>query len=119
MRQTKSSFNWRKMTESKLFIPIAALALILLVDLIVIPNFFQITFQQGHLYGNLIDILRNSTPVMALALGMTMVIAVGGVDLSVGAIMFVTAAVAALAVTAAAAALLPQALQPSSPAAAA
>ncbi len=96
MRQPKSTFDWRKITESKLFFPIVALVLILLVDLIVIPNFFQITFQQGHLYGNLIDILRNSTPVMALALGMTMVIAVGGVDLSVGAIMAIVSSAAAL-----------------------
>jgi ribose/xylose/arabinose/galactoside ABC-type transport system permease subunit len=96
MRQSKSSFDWRKITESKLFFPIAALVLILLVDLIVIPNFFHITFQQGHLYGNLIDILRNSTPVIALAIGMTLVIATGGVDLSVGAIMAIVSSVAAL-----------------------
>ena len=96
MRQPKSTFDWRKITESKLFFPIVALLLILLVDLIIIPNFFQITLLQGHLYGNLIDILRNSTPVMALALGMTMVIAVSGVDLSVGAVMAIVSSAAAL-----------------------
>ena len=96
MRQSRSSFDWRKIAESKLFFPIAALALILLFDLIIIPNFFRITFQQGHLYGNLIDILRNSTPVIALAIGMTLVIATGGVDLSVGAIMAIVSSVAAL-----------------------
>lgn len=96
MRQSKYSFNWKKITESKLFFPIAALALILLIDLIIIPNFFRISFQQGHLYGNLIDILRNSTPVIALSIGMTLVIATGGVDLSVGAIMAIVSSVAAL-----------------------
>ncbi len=96
MRQPKTSFEWRKITESRLFFPFAALALILLFDLIFIPNFLHITFQQGHLYGNLIDILRNSTPVIALALGMTLVIATGGVDLSVGAIMAIVSSVAAL-----------------------
>ncbi len=96
MKQPKPSFHWRKITESKLFFPIAALALILLFDLITIPNFFRISFQQGHLYGNLIDILRNSTPVIALSIGMTLVIATGGVDLSVGAIMAIVSSVAAI-----------------------
>ncbi len=96
MSQPKPLFNARKITESKLFFPIAALALILLFDLIFIPHFFQITFQQGHLFGSLIDILRNSTPVIALAIGMTLVIATGGVDLSVGAIMAIVSSIAAL-----------------------
>ncbi len=96
MRQPKSSFDWGKITESKLFFPIAALALVLLFDLITIPNFFTITLLQGHLYGNLIDILRDSTPTMAVAIGMTLVIATGGVDLSVGAIMGIVSAIAAL-----------------------
>ena len=87
MRQSTPTSNWRKITESKLFFPLVALAIILLFDLIFIPNFFRITFQQGHLYGSLIDILRNSVPVVALSIGMTLVIATGGVDLSVGAIM--------------------------------
>lgn len=96
MRQSKTSFDWEKIIESKLFFPIAALALVLLIDLIIMPGFFTITFLQGHLYGNLIDILRNSTPTMALAIGMTLVIATGGVDLSVGAIMAIVSSVAAL-----------------------
>ena len=96
MKKNRSSFTWRKLTENKLFFPIIALALILLFDLILIPNFFHIAFQQGHLYGSLIDILRNSMPVIALAIGMTLVIATGGVDLSVGAIMAIVSSVAAL-----------------------
>src|SRR5512146_2830672 len=94
--KTSFRFTWREITESKLFFPITALALILLFDLITIPNFFRISFQQGHLYGNLIDILRNSTPVIALSIGMTLVIATGGVDLSVGAIMAIVSSVAAI-----------------------
>jgi ribose/xylose/arabinose/galactoside ABC-type transport system permease subunit len=96
MKPSKSPFNWRKIPESRLFFPIAALALILLFDLIFIPNFFYITFQQGHLYGSLIDILRNSTVVIALSIGMTLVIATGGVDLSVGAIMAIVSSMAAI-----------------------
>jgi galactofuranose transport system permease protein len=96
MRQSKSSFDWKKITDSKLFFPIAALTLILLFDLIFIPNFFHIAFQQGHLYGSLIDILRNSMPVIALSIGMTLVVATGGVDLSVGAVMAIVSSVAAI-----------------------
>jgi simple sugar transport system permease protein len=96
MIRFKSSLTWSKITESKLFFPLVALVLILLFDLIFIPNFFHIAFQQGHLYGSLIDILRNSSPVIALAIGMTLVIATGGVDLSVGAIMAIVSSVAAL-----------------------
>lgn len=96
MRKSGPAFSWRKITEGKLFFPVAALAIILLFDLIFIPNFFSITFQQGHLYGSLVDILRNSMPVVALAIGMTLVIATGGVDLSVGAIMAIVSSVAAL-----------------------
>ena len=50
--------------------------------------------QDGHLYGNLIDIVRNSAPVMLVALGMTLVIATRGIDLSVGAIAAIAGAVA-------------------------
>jgi len=96
MRPSGPSFDWKKITENQLFFPIAALMLILLFDLITIPNFFRISFHQGHLYGNLIDILRNSTPVIALSIGMPLVIATGGVDLSVGAIMAIVSSVAAL-----------------------
>ena len=50
----------------------------------------------GHLYGSSIDILRNGSTVMLLAIGMTLVIATGGVDLSVGAVMAISASVAAI-----------------------
>ena len=96
MTQSKSSFTWRKITESKLFFPFIALALILLFDLIFIPRFFALTTQEGHLYGNLVDVLRNGSCVMLLGIGMTLVIATGGVDLSVGAVMAIAASVAAV-----------------------
>ncbi len=96
MRNGKSSFTWRKVTESKLFFPLVALALILLIDLIFIPSFFKLEVKGGHLYGSLIDILRNGSTVMLLGIGMTLVIATGGVDLSVGAVMAIAASVAAI-----------------------
>ena len=48
------------------------------------PGFFSIEIQDGHLYGSLIDILRFGAPLILVALGMTLVIATGGIDLSVG-----------------------------------
>jgi len=61
-----------------------------------VPGFFNLQTIDGHLFGNLIDIPRNGATIMLLALGMTLVIATGGVDLSVGAVMAISAAVAAL-----------------------
>src|SRR5512134_1711743 len=96
MTSSVPSFRWRRLTESKLFFSIAALALILLFDFIFVPGFFTIQSREGNLYGNLIDILRNGSTVMLLAIGMTFVIATGGVDLSVGAVMAIAASVAAV-----------------------
>jgi len=96
MNQGKSTFSLRKITESKLFFPILALGLILLFDLIFVPGFFRMETKEGHLYGSLIDILRNGSCIMLLGIGMTLVIATGGVDLSVGAIMAIAASVAAI-----------------------
>jgi len=86
----------RRLTESRLLLPLVVLALILLFDLIFVPGFFALDVKDGHLYGSLIDILRNSVPTVVLALGMTLVIATGGVDLSVGAIMAIAASVACI-----------------------
>ncbi|MBN1314162.1 MAG: ABC transporter permease [Anaerolineales bacterium] len=92
------SMKQKKITESKLFFPLVALAIILLFDLVTIPGFFRIGYRDGHLYGSLIDILRNGSCTMLLGIGMTLVIAVGGggVDLSVGAVMAIAASVAAI-----------------------
>lgn len=90
------SFTWRQVTNSTLFFPLVALSLILLFDFIFIPGFFTIENRDGNLYGSLIDIFRNGSTVMLLAIGMTLVIATGGVDLSVGAIMAIAASVAGI-----------------------
>jgi simple sugar transport system permease protein len=62
-------------------------------------GFFSFNVRDGRLYGSIIDILNRAAPVMLLALGMTLVIATGGVDLSVGAVMAITGASAALLLT--------------------
>jgi len=73
-----------------------ALAIILLADRIVSPNFFTIRMVNGRLTGNLINILDGAAPIILLATGMTLVIATKGVDLSVGAVMAICGAVAAV-----------------------
>lgn len=77
-----------------------ALAGVLLINWLLFPNFFRITWQDGRLFGSLIDVLNRGAPVAILAIGMTGVIATKGVDLSVGAIMAVCGAVAATMVVA-------------------
>jgi simple sugar transport system permease protein len=50
----------------------------------------------GRLIGSPISILDGAAPIILLATGMTLVIATKGVDLSVGAVMAITAAVAVM-----------------------
>jgi galactofuranose transport system permease protein len=89
--------TWGKLTESAVFLPAAAIAIILLFDLVLVgPNFFSLTVREGHLFGSLIDILRNGAPTIILAMGMTLVIATGGVDLSVGAVMAIASSLACI-----------------------
>lgn len=79
---------------------IMALAGVLVINWLLFPDFFNITWQDGRLFGSLIDVLNRGAPVALLAIGMTGVIATRGVDLSVGAIMAVCGAVAATMVVA-------------------
>lgn len=83
----------RSLTRHVLFWPLLALALLMLVNLVATPSFFSVRIQDGHLYGSLIDILRNGAPTLLIALGMTLVIATRGIDLSVGAIVAISGAV--------------------------
>jgi galactofuranose transport system permease protein len=87
---------FKRVRESRLFWPIVALALILGFDAIFAPGFFKIGILEGHLYGNLIDVINDGAPLMLVAIGMTMVIATGGVDLSVGAVIAISAAMGAV-----------------------
>ena len=80
--------------KHRLFWPIVALMTLIVINTIARPQFIKVTVRDGQLYGALIDILRNSAPLMLVALGMTIVIATRGIDLSVGAVMAVSGAVA-------------------------
>lgn len=63
---------------------LVALLLVLLVDSPVAPHFWQVVLQDGRLFGSPIDILNRAAPVALLAIGMTLVIATGGIDLRRG-----------------------------------
>jgi len=86
---------FHQITHSRLFWPVMALLLILLANLFISPGFFELEFRDGRVYGSLVDILNRGAPVALLAIGMSLVIATGGVDLSVGAVIAITGAVCA------------------------
>jgi ribose/xylose/arabinose/galactoside ABC-type transport system permease subunit len=88
----RKSRTWAAVTT--VLYPAVALALLLLFNLLFTPGFFHIEIRDGRLFGSLIDILNRGTPVLLLSLGMTLVIATGGIDLSVGAVMALVGAVA-------------------------
>ncbi len=95
---TRSSVAMGRAAFMRLLWPLVALAAVLLWNLAFSPGFFHIEVRDGHLYGSLIDIANRAAPVMLTALGMTLVLATFGVDLSVGAVMAIAGAVAALVV---------------------
>ena len=76
--------------------PLAALAAILLFNLLFTRGFFSVSFKNGHLFGSLIDILKRATPVMIISMAMTLVIATGGIDISVGSIAAIGGTIAVL-----------------------
>ncbi|AUX27878.1 sugar ABC transporter permease [Sorangium cellulosum] len=85
----------RRLAGKSLFWPVAMLGLLLLVNLVTNPGFFAVTIRDGHLYGSVIDILNRASPLMIVAMGLTLVIATHGIDISVGAVVAISGAVAA------------------------
>nr|WP_188908109.1 ABC transporter permease [Aureimonas endophytica] len=74
---------------------LAVLGAVLVLNGLLFPGFFDVVVQNGRLYGSLIDVLNRGAPVAILAIGMTLVIATRGIDLSVGAVMAICGAVGA------------------------
>lgn len=74
-------------------------ALVVLVTL-VFPQFTNLALVDGRLVGPMVDVLKRAAPVAILAVGMTLVIATRGIDLSVGTIMAICGASAAWAINA-------------------
>ena len=81
----------KKISSNQLFIPIIALLLLAVINLINDPSFFKITAGYNNagnpvLSGYLITILDYGSELVILAIGMTLVTAAsGGQDISVGA----------------------------------
>jgi galactofuranose transport system permease protein len=86
----------RSLSHSKVVWPLAALGCLLVFNFFFTPNFFHMEVKEGHLYGNLIDILKNAAPIMLLAIGLTLVIATKGIDISVGSVVAISAGVVAI-----------------------
>jgi ribose/xylose/arabinose/galactoside ABC-type transport system permease subunit len=66
---------------------LAALVLLVIINSVFTPNFFDVN--------NFRNILLQVSPTVLVAVGMTIVISTGGIDLSVGSVMAIASAVAA------------------------
>ena len=93
---TSSTPLFKRLLAHSLFWPLVTLSLILVVNASLNQGFWVLQWRDGHLYGSLIDILNRAAPLMLVALGMTLVIATRGIDISVGAVVAISASVAAL-----------------------
>ena len=78
---------------------VTLLVLIALVSS-VFPSFLQIDYSNGRFVGPVMDVLKRGAPVALLSIGMTLVVATKGIDLSVGTVIAITGAVAAATITA-------------------
>jgi simple sugar transport system permease protein len=88
--------TWRSLSRSNILWALVALAALLVFNVFFTPHFMRVEIREGHLYGNLIDILKNGAPIMLLAIGMTLVIATHGIDISVGSLVAVSAGAVAI-----------------------
>ncbi len=86
---------WRELIRKPFFWGIIAILALLALNVIKDPTYLALSINpnNGNLVGNLIDILRQAAPIMMIAIGMSLVIATGGIDLSVGSLMAVAGAV--------------------------
>ncbi|RQH04455.1 ABC transporter permease [Paraburkholderia dinghuensis] len=75
--------------------PVATLVCLFAIDVAHRANFLSITLLSRHLFGAPIDILMNAAPLVVVSLGMTLVIATRGIDISVGAVVAIAGAAAA------------------------
>jgi galactofuranose transport system permease protein len=82
-----------KLLRNRLTWPLSALVALLILNQVFRSDFLALRIQDEHLYGSLIDILRNGAPTALIAIGMTLVVATRGIDLSVGAIVAIAGAV--------------------------
>jgi simple sugar transport system permease protein len=94
-----TSGTFARAREHHLFWPAVVLVVLVAINIWFSRGFLSIELRDGHLYGSPVDILRTSAPLALVALGMTLVIATGGIDLSVGSIVAITGALACLRIS--------------------
>jgi ribose/xylose/arabinose/galactoside ABC-type transport system permease subunit len=80
--------SWRRFVPGPAYAAIGALVLLVVVNALFTPNFATAS--------NLWNVLLQVSTVVLAAVGMTLVIATGGIDLSVGSVMAVAGAIAAV-----------------------
>ena len=85
-----------RFVDSGFLWPLVALAFLLCYNLLFTPNFFHLEIKEGHLFGSLVDIFNRGAPSILMAIGMTLVIATGGIDISVGSILAISGAIASV-----------------------
>ena len=99
MKKPKAADLFNTLVHKQIFIPIAALILLAVFNLIVDPSFYKITLGYNSagdpvLSGYLMTILDYGSELAILAIGMTLVTAAsGGQDISVGATIAITGSV--------------------------
>jgi simple sugar transport system permease protein len=91
----RAGSGFAALASHRLLWPTATLVLLCLLNWYFNPGFFHVELKSGHLYGSVIDILNRAAPLMLVAMGMTIVIAMRGIDISVGAVVAISGAVAA------------------------
>ncbi len=96
MTPKQNGISWDRILRSKGTWAVAFEILFLIVASILRSDFLSIRYmpETGMLYGPIIDILNRSAEITIIAMGMTLVIALGGTDLSVGALVAVSGAIA-------------------------
>lgn len=87
MTNPLTSPRLRRAAAHRLFWPAVILVGLMLVNLPSTPDYFSVGVRHGHLYGSLINILIFTAPQILVGLGLTLVIATSGIDLSVGAVV--------------------------------
>ncbi len=88
----------RALMRKPLFWPCVTLLLLIALNAAMNPGFLAIEWRGGHFYGSLIDILNRAAPLALVSAGMTLVIAARGLDISVGAVVAISAATAAIVI---------------------
>lgn len=91
-RKQSTGFSFKKILRSRLIFPLVVLLIVVIQNVITTPSFFNISITNGLLSGYIPNILDEASELVIVTLGMTLITAAcGGQDISVGAIMAISA----------------------------